>query len=132
MDLEILSTITGMKNDEERANLTEKIFREAYYWLRTNTDEDATIMSWWDYGYQISGMANRLVFSFYYQKVHFLTFLWSFLKTIIKERHWLIITRGIIHTLQWSEKQWRPMRMMLIQSCKNLESIMSWSFLVVY
>jgi len=34
-------------------------YREAYYWLRTNTDEDATIMSWWDYGYQISGMANR-------------------------------------------------------------------------
>ena len=39
-------------------------FREAYYWLRTNTDEDATIMSWWDYGYQISGMANRLVSHF--------------------------------------------------------------------
>ena len=52
----------------------KKIFREAYYWLRTNTDEDATIMSWWDYGYQISGMANRLVFLFYYPKVHFLTF----------------------------------------------------------
>ena len=34
-------------------------------------------MSWWDYGYQISGMANRLVFSFYYPKVQFLTFLWS-------------------------------------------------------
>ena len=33
--------------------------REAYYWLRTNTEDDATIMSWWDYGYQISGMANR-------------------------------------------------------------------------
>ena len=31
-------------------------------------------MSWWDYGYQISGMANRLVFLFYYPKVHFLTF----------------------------------------------------------
>merc|ERR1712088_1241672 len=34
-------------------------FREAYYWLWQNTKEDATIMSWWDYGYQISGMANR-------------------------------------------------------------------------
>jgi dolichyl-diphosphooligosaccharide--protein glycosyltransferase len=34
-------------------------FREAYYWLRQNTPEDAKIMSWWDYGYQISGMANR-------------------------------------------------------------------------
>merc|ERR1711935_413800 len=34
-------------------------YREAYYWLRTNTAEDATVMSWWDYGYQIAGMANR-------------------------------------------------------------------------
>jgi len=30
-------------------------FREAYYWLRQNTPEDATVMSWWDYGYQIAG-----------------------------------------------------------------------------
>lgn len=34
-------------------------FREAYYWLRMNTAEDAKVMSWWDYGYQIGGMANR-------------------------------------------------------------------------
>jgi len=34
-------------------------FREAYYWLWQNTKEDATVMSWWDYGYQIAGMANR-------------------------------------------------------------------------
>ncbi|OTF69536.1 hypothetical protein BLA29_008215 [Euroglyphus maynei] len=34
-------------------------FREAYYWLRMNTPEDAKIMSWWDYGYQITAMANR-------------------------------------------------------------------------
>ncbi|KAF7632801.1 hypothetical protein Mgra_00007790 [Meloidogyne graminicola] len=34
-------------------------FREAYYWLRKNTPDDARIMSWWDYGYQIAGMANR-------------------------------------------------------------------------
>ena len=34
-------------------------FREAYYWLRQNTKEDAKIMSWWDYGYQIAGFADR-------------------------------------------------------------------------
>ena len=34
-------------------------FREAYYWLRQNTDEHVRVMSWWDYGYQIAGMANR-------------------------------------------------------------------------
>lgn len=26
-------------------------FREAYYWLKQNTDKDAKILSWWDYGY---------------------------------------------------------------------------------
>jgi len=36
-------------------------FREAYWWLRENTPEDAKIMSWWDYGYQITAMANRTV-----------------------------------------------------------------------
>nr|CDS21405.1 oligosaccharyl transferase [Echinococcus granulosus] len=34
-------------------------FREAYYWLWQNTPPDAKVMSWWDYGYQIAGMANR-------------------------------------------------------------------------
>jgi len=34
-------------------------FREAYHWLNQNTADDARIMSWWDYGYQIAGMANR-------------------------------------------------------------------------
>eukprot|EP00871_Galdieria_phlegrea_P004200 jgi/Galph1/4781/GphlegSOOS_G3459.1 len=36
-------------------------FREAYYWLRYNTKEDAKVLSWWDYGYQISGFSNRTV-----------------------------------------------------------------------
>ena len=35
--------------------------REAYFWLRQNTDENAKILSWWDYGYQMSAMANRTV-----------------------------------------------------------------------
>ncbi|BCS03802.1 dolichyl-diphosphooligosaccharide--protein glycosyltransferase subunit STT3 [Aspergillus luchuensis] len=34
-------------------------YREAYYWLRQNTEHNAKIMSWWDYGYQIGGMADR-------------------------------------------------------------------------
>jgi len=34
-------------------------YREAYYWLRMNTPQDAIIMSWWDYGYQITGFSNR-------------------------------------------------------------------------
>ncbi|CCH58689.1 hypothetical protein TBLA_0A09010 [Henningerozyma blattae CBS 6284] len=34
-------------------------YREAYYWLRMNTAEDAKVAAWWDYGYQIGGMADR-------------------------------------------------------------------------
>jgi len=34
-------------------------FREAYAWLRHNTDPNSRIASWWDYGYQITGMGNR-------------------------------------------------------------------------
>uniref|UniRef100_A0A8C4T8T4 Dolichyl-diphosphooligosaccharide--protein glycosyltransferase subunit STT3A n=1 Tax=Erpetoichthys calabaricus TaxID=27687 RepID=A0A8C4T8T4_ERPCA len=37
-------------------------FREAYYWLRHNTPEvRCKVMSWWDYGYQITAMANRTI-----------------------------------------------------------------------
>ncbi|KTW28657.1 dolichyl-diphosphooligosaccharide--protein glycosyltransferase subunit STT3 [Pneumocystis jirovecii RU7] len=35
-------------------------YREAYYWLRKNTPYDAKIASWWDYGYQIGGLADRI------------------------------------------------------------------------
>lgn len=34
-------------------------YREAYYWLRMNTKKDSKVASWWDYGYQIGGMADR-------------------------------------------------------------------------
>ncbi|CCU81360.1 unnamed protein product [Blumeria hordei] len=34
-------------------------YREAYQWLRQNTPTNSKIMSWWDYGYQIGGMADR-------------------------------------------------------------------------
>ena len=34
-------------------------YREAYDWLRQNTAKNAKVMSWWDYGYQIGGMADR-------------------------------------------------------------------------
>ena len=34
-------------------------YREAYFWIRKNTPEDSRVMAWWDYGYQITGIANR-------------------------------------------------------------------------
>eukprot|EP01038_Epipyxis_sp_PR26KG_P014595 gene14595-19601_t len=36
-------------------------YREAYFWMRQNTHPDSKILSWWDYGYQMSAMANRTV-----------------------------------------------------------------------
>ncbi|KAJ1916241.1 oligosaccharyl transferase stt3 subunit [Tieghemiomyces parasiticus] len=43
------------------SNLIIDDFRDAYYWLRKNTAPDAKILSWWDYGYQITGFSNRTV-----------------------------------------------------------------------
>jgi dolichyl-diphosphooligosaccharide--protein glycosyltransferase len=34
-------------------------YREAYRWLWENTDRDERVMSWWDYGYQITSMGGR-------------------------------------------------------------------------
>ena len=34
-------------------------YREAYLWLKAKTAVDARVMAWWDYGYQITGIANR-------------------------------------------------------------------------
>lgn len=34
-------------------------FMQAYWWLRDHTPADSRIMAWWDYGYQINGVANR-------------------------------------------------------------------------
>merc|ERR1711904_245959 len=41
----------------------EKIIVDDYYrgykWIEANTPTDARVMAWWDYGYQITGIANR-------------------------------------------------------------------------
>eukprot|EP00750_Incisomonas_marina_P000789 INCI1059.2.p1 GENE.INCI1059.2~~INCI1059.2.p1 ORF type:complete len:986 (-),score=184.27 INCI1059.2:87-2996(-) len=34
-------------------------YREGYFWLRDNTPEDARVLAWWDYGYQITGIGER-------------------------------------------------------------------------
>uniref|UniRef100_A0A9J8C6M3 dolichyl-diphosphooligosaccharide--protein glycotransferase n=1 Tax=Cyprinus carpio carpio TaxID=630221 RepID=A0A9J8C6M3_CYPCA len=52
------SVVLASYNHDGSRNILDD-FREAYYWLRQNTDEHARVMSWWDYGYQIAGMANR-------------------------------------------------------------------------
>ncbi|XP_072020851.1 LOW QUALITY PROTEIN: dolichyl-diphosphooligosaccharide--protein glycosyltransferase subunit STT3B-like [Amphiura filiformis] len=52
------SIVLATYNHDGSRNILDD-FREAYYWLRQNTGEHARVMSWWDYGYQIAGMANR-------------------------------------------------------------------------
>jgi len=47
----------GRTNDGREVLIDD--YREAYFWLRDNTPEDARIMAWWDYGYQITGISNR-------------------------------------------------------------------------
>eukprot|EP00112_Aurelia_sp_Birch-Aquarium-sp1_P014238 Seg306.8 transcript_id=Seg306.8/GoldUCD/mRNA.D3Y31 product="Dolichyl-diphosphooligosaccharide-protein glycosyltransferase subunit STT3B" protein_id=Seg306.8/GoldUCD/D3Y31 len=52
------SIVLASTNYDGSRNILDD-FREAYFWLRQNTDENSRVMSWWDYGYQIAGMANR-------------------------------------------------------------------------
>ncbi|TBU45418.1 oligosaccharyl transferase STT3 subunit [Dichomitus squalens] len=52
------SVVLASQNPDGSQHIIDD-FREAYYWLRQNTPQDAVVMSWWDYGYQIAGMADR-------------------------------------------------------------------------
>ncbi len=47
----------GQRNDGFIVKLDD--YREAYWWLRDNTPEDSRVLAWWDYGYQITAIANR-------------------------------------------------------------------------
>jgi dolichyl-diphosphooligosaccharide---protein glycosyltransferase len=47
----------GRLNDGSEVMIND--YQEAYWWLRDNTPQDSRILAWWDYGYQIAGIANR-------------------------------------------------------------------------
>jgi len=51
--------ITKGQNRQTGETVLVDDYREAYFWLRDKTPEDARIMAWWDYGYQITGIGNR-------------------------------------------------------------------------
>lgn len=51
--------ITKGQNRQTGETVLVDDYREAYFWLNKNTPEDARIMAWWDYGYQITGIGNR-------------------------------------------------------------------------
>lgn len=44
-------------NDGKEAIIRD--YLESYEWLKEHTPTDARVLSWWDYGYQISGIGNR-------------------------------------------------------------------------
>merc|ERR1711865_665538 len=53
------TVITKGQNRQTGETVIVDDYREAYFWVRDKTPEDARIMSWWDYGYQITGIGNR-------------------------------------------------------------------------
>lgn len=101
-------------------------FREAYYWLRQNTPKDAVVMSWWDYGYQIAGMADRptLVDNNTWNNS-------AFSKTscifVYEDQMLMLHTQPI---LLLSERQWQVAKRLLILFSENMMSITFSSSLV--
>jgi len=45
------SIIMAHRTESGEGRMIVDDYREAYYWLKQNTPQDARIMSWWDYGY---------------------------------------------------------------------------------
>lgn len=54
------SVVLASRSPDGSQNIIDD-FREAYYWLRKNTAEDATVAAWWDYG-KFSGLSDGLFF----------------------------------------------------------------------
>jgi dolichyl-diphosphooligosaccharide--protein glycosyltransferase len=52
--------VTSMKNPDGSLEVYDD-FREAYRWLAANTPADTKVLAWWDYGYQLTAIANRTV-----------------------------------------------------------------------
>jgi len=50
--------VTTMRDQHGQPVLVDDYY-QGYRWLAKNTPEDARIIAWWDYGYQITGIANR-------------------------------------------------------------------------
>lgn len=42
--------IMATKNPDGSKRIIDD-YREAYHWIRMNTNPDSKIMAWWDYGY---------------------------------------------------------------------------------
>ena len=56
---QVLLRVRNPDPTAENPMLIVRDYVDSYEWLRDNTPEDSRVMSWWDYGYQINGIANR-------------------------------------------------------------------------
>lgn len=101
-------------------------FREAYYWLRQNTPKDAVVMSWWDYGYQIAGMADRptLVDNNTWNNS-------MSSETIIFANEDKLLTLDTQPISLLSERQWQVVKKLLILFSENMTSTTFSSSLVL-
>ncbi|CAE7823404.1 STT3B, partial [Symbiodinium sp. KB8] len=52
-------TVMYAVRQKDGSNYIVDDYYKGYKWLEKNTAEDARVMAWWDYGYQITGIGNR-------------------------------------------------------------------------
>jgi len=52
-------TVMYAVRQRDGSNYIVDDYYKGYKWLEQNTAEDARVMAWWDYGYQITGIGNR-------------------------------------------------------------------------
>jgi len=46
-------------HDNQGRQIIVRDYLDGYLWVKKNTPADSRVIAWWDYGYQITGIANR-------------------------------------------------------------------------
>jgi dolichyl-diphosphooligosaccharide--protein glycosyltransferase len=47
------------RQDRQGNSIIVRDYYDGYMWVKKNTPADSRVIAWWDYGYQITGIANR-------------------------------------------------------------------------
>ncbi|CDU18106.1 uncharacterized protein PY17X_0933400 [Plasmodium yoelii] len=56
------SNITFYSRNNEGGRYINDDIRQMYKWIKENTENDSKIIAWWDYGYQLNAMSNRITY----------------------------------------------------------------------
>ncbi|KEG02098.1 dolichyl-diphosphooligosaccharide--protein glycosyltransferase subunit STT3, putative [Plasmodium vinckei vinckei] len=56
------SNITFYSRNNEGGRYINDDIRQMYKWIKENTERDSKIIAWWDYGYQLNAMSNRITY----------------------------------------------------------------------